>query len=170
LIGRSISQANFLKLDLLSYGEGFSPLHSECPIFQDEDEGRINDILQRMPRLSGWGVTGFTLLEVLVSLSILSIGLIAIIGAVVNVLRVNRHVYYHSVGLLLADEMLNRLEAGENLPEEKVEKRFGKDYQWKIDKKYEPQSKLYSTRMYVNWQERDKCYQIVLSTSIPIQK
>jgi len=110
---------------------------------------------------------GFTLLEVLVSLSILSIGLVAIVNAVVNALRINRHIYYHTVGLLLADEALNRLEAGELLPERKTEKCSGKDYRWRIEKKYDFYSKLYSVKVYVNWQERGKNCQITLSTSFP---
>ncbi|MBI4706488.1 MAG: prepilin-type N-terminal cleavage/methylation domain-containing protein [Candidatus Omnitrophica bacterium] len=59
----------------------FTPLHPESLGLKAGDEWQIKFESERKPRFLGWGVTGFTLIEVLISTTIFAVVLVVIYSA-----------------------------------------------------------------------------------------
>lgn len=55
--------------------------------------------------------SGFNLIENLVTLSIISIGMLGIVGLLSRALTVNQNSYYYSAALILAEDMADRMRA-----------------------------------------------------------
>ena len=55
--------------------------------------------------------SGFNLIENLVTLSIVSVGMLGIVGLLARALAVNQHSHYYSTALILADDMAERMRA-----------------------------------------------------------
>lgn len=81
----------------------FTPLHPESPSFQTEDEWHIKLESTEKPRLLGRGVTGFTLLEVLVSAVIVSVVMLGLAN-----IFISGKTYIHSSRLRMAGGELGR--------------------------------------------------------------
>lgn len=57
---------------------GFTPLLQDTPVFKLGRNVRLNVLSWKKPPSSRWGVTGFTLIEVLVAIALFAIGMLAL--------------------------------------------------------------------------------------------
>ena len=91
---------------------GSSPHHRRpAPRFSVDLSARRNANGAIKPRISRRHSGGFTLLEVLVSLLILSVGLLGIAGLQLTGLRSNQSAYVRSQATILAYDILDRMRA-----------------------------------------------------------
>lgn len=103
---------------------------------------------------------GFLLLEVLVALTILSVGIIAVIKSYSVSLRAQKHARFHTSALLLASKIHEEIEAA-TIDDVNGEELIGTgSFKWSIDIEPTDIKELESVKVKVSWQERLKEHEV----------
>lgn len=112
---------------------------------------------------------GLILLELILSLSILSFGLVAIINPFIASLRASKLIQNEITGQLLAQHKMEELFMKDSLPFGYTDGDFGSHYKmfrWKIDITPQDDLELKKIVLVVSWQERNKTRGLRLETMV----
>lgn len=108
---------------------------------------------------------GFILIEILVSLLIFSVGVLLMVQSLSAITKSNQHIRDNYFAMLLIDNLLNRLYAGEIIASTGSESMSSKDFSWQIDYSNSLEG-LKEIWLKVNWQYKGKNYSADLKHQI----
>jgi general secretion pathway protein I len=122
---------------------------------------------------------GFTLIEILVAISILSISLVVIFQLFSGGLKASRLSDQYTKGIFHAKEKMEEILLSTDFAEEEAEGEFGDSFRWKstiilIEQAEEEESKLpfntFNIRVDVMWYEGNKEKHFAISTMKVVEK
>ena len=117
---------------------------------------------------SGKSITAFTMVEIIVALTILSVTMVAVFGAMRTCATAAHHTRMLTKSVLLAESLLAETRLSENTVYETREGR--KDlYRWKIQIAPTPVESLGAIHVQVQWQEQQRQQQYELFSLIQMK-